>query len=125
MDGRGSFRIAITRINMRTDFSCARKMKSIWIPQAVAAAMLLLALTPDMPYGYYVLLRWIMCGILAFLAFVALERKKSEWVWILGIAAAIYNPFVTIHLGKEIWSIANVITIVVVLVSVSKLKERK
>lgn len=100
-------------------------MKTIWIPQSVASVLLLIALAPEIPYGYYVLLRWIICGVLSFLAFVALERKKNEWIWILAIGAAIYNPFFKIHLGREIWCIVNVITVIALLLSVSVLKEGK
>ena len=33
-------------------------MKRIWISQAIATVMLLWALNPENPYGYYILLPW-------------------------------------------------------------------
>jgi len=98
---------------------------TIWIPQAVASIMLLVALNPENPYGYYVLLRWAVCGIFAYLAFQAFEKEKIEWVWILGITAAVYNPFVKMHLGREIWSLVNLVTIGVTITSIFKLKGKE
>lgn len=84
--------------------------------------MLLLALNPSNPYGYYVLLRWVISGIFAFLALQAYEEGKKEWVWVLGITAVVYNPFIPLHLGREIWTLANIATIGVAIASIFKLK---
>jgi uncharacterized membrane protein YwzB len=73
--------------------------------------MLLWALYPGNPYGYYVLLRWVCCAAFAYLALQALSLEKQGWVWVLGITAVVYNPVVRIHLNREIWSVVNVITI--------------
>jgi len=43
--------------------------KELWIPQAIAGAMLLWALYPENPYGYYVLLRWIVCPCFIYTGF--------------------------------------------------------
>lgn len=101
------------------------KKSTIWIPQAVASIMLLVALNPENPYGYYVLLRWVVCGIFAYLVFHAIEKGKIEWIWILGITAAVYNPFVKIHLGREIWSLVNLLTVGVAIASIFKLKGKE
>ena len=98
---------------------------TIWIPQAIASVMLLVALNPENPYGYYVLLRWVVCGIFAFLAFKALEEEKIEWAWALGITAAVYNPFIKMHLGRELWSVVNVVTVGIAVVSIFKLKGKE
>ena len=97
-------------------------MKKIWIPQVVASIMLLWALNPDNPYGYYILLRWVCCGIFAYLAFQALENEKQGWVWVLGITALVYNPIFRVQLNRELWSIINVVTIGIAVVSIFALK---
>jgi len=97
-------------------------MKRIWIPQVIASLMLLWALNPDNPYGYYVLLRVICCAVFAFLAFKALALDKINWVWILGVTAFIYNPVFPIHLTREIWSVVNVATLLIASVSIFMLK---
>jgi len=67
--------------------------------------MLLWAFNPTNPYGYYILLRRVVCGIFAFLAVRAFRQKLEGWVWIMGITAAIYNPIIRVYLTREIWSV--------------------
>lgn len=99
-------------------------MKRIWVPQLVASIMLLCALHPDNPYDYYVILRWVCCGIFAYLATKGLEEGYRGWVWVLGVAAALYNPFFPVHLTREIWSVINVITIGIAVASIFSLRVR-
>jgi len=88
--------------------------KKIWVPHIVSIAMLIWALYPDNPYGYYTLLRFICCACFAFIAFRYHETGKETWVWIFAVAAIIYNPFIRIHLSREIWSVANIATILII-----------
>lgn len=91
----------------------AKILKSLPIAQVVGIAMLAWALVPTNPYGYYLLLRVVICGICAYLAFAAYERQQVGWVWVLAITAIVYNPFVRVHLTREIWSVVNVATIII------------
>ena len=84
--------------------------------------MLLWALIPYNPYGYYILLRLICCGVFAYLAFLAFNQEQQFWVWVFGIMAAVYNPIIRVHLTREIWSVLNVITIVIVVASIFVIK---
>jgi len=97
-------------------------MRRIWIPQVIACAMLLWALYPGNPYGYYLLLRVVCCAAFAYLAFVAWERQQRGWVWVLAVVAVVYNPIFRIHLTREIWSALNVATVAVAVASVFALK---
>lgn len=92
-------------------------MRRIWIPQAIIIVMLLWALNPENPYGYYIILRFVVCGVCAYLAFQAAEIEKIPWVWILGITAVIYNPIIRVHLNREIWSVVNMATIVMLVIT--------
>lgn len=80
--------------------------------------MLLWAFNPSNPYGYYILLRWVCCGAFAYLALRAQDANRQEWVWVLGTTAAVYNPIIPLHLTREIWSVVNLITIVIAIGSV-------
>jgi len=99
-------------------------MRRIWVPQLIASVMLLWALYPDNPYGYYIVLRWVCCGIFAYLAFKALDQDHQGWVWILGITAVVYNPIIRVHLTREIWSVVNVVTIGIAAASAFTLRFR-
>lgn len=85
--------------------------------------MLIIALNPSNPYGYYILLRWVCCGCFAYLTAKALDQEKINWAWVLGITAFIYNPIIRIHLNREIWSVINLFTIVVAIASIFSIKK--
>lgn len=92
------------------------------VPQIVAVAMLMWALNPSNPYGYYILLRIVICAICVYLALRAYQQNNTSWVWILGVTAVVYNPILRIHLTREIWSVVNFITIVILLLTFRTLR---
>lgn len=102
-------------------------MRKIWMPQTIACVMLLWALNPHNPYGYYILLRWVCCGVFAYCAFqvLALGDEKQGWAWVFGITALIYNPILRVHLNRELWQILNIVTAVILVVSIFVLKVKK
>ena len=77
---------------------------------AIVMAALAIALL-DLPYGYYVLLRLVVCGVCIYLAVDAAGNGKSEWAWLLGGCAVLYNPIIKFPLGREIWPFVNLATI--------------
>jgi len=87
----------------------------------VAIIMLIWALTPN-PYGYYIILRWIVFFISIYCAYKAYTIKNEIWIWIYGLMAGVYNPIISLHLGKSIWQITNVITAIVIMISLFSLK---
>jgi len=97
-------------------------MKRVWVPQVIAATMLLWALVPSNPYGYYILLRWICFGIFGYLTYLSFNQSKDGWAWLLGVNIVIYNPIFRVHLDRELWSIINVISILILLASISIIK---
>ncbi len=99
-------------------------MKKVWIPQALVTGMLLWALNPENPYGYYILLRWVCCGVFAYLVLRAVALDMQGWAWTLGITALIYNPIVRVHLTREIWPIVNMVTIGIAITSIFSLRSR-
>ena len=80
-----------------------------FIPAIVAALMLLAALG-HWPYGYYVLLRWIVCGAAVFVAINAFGFQQSWATWIFGIVAVLFNPLVPVHLSRQAWAPIDLIT---------------
>jgi len=101
----------------------AGKMKIIWIPQTIACLLLFLALNPDNPYEYYILLRFVCCAVFVYLTIQAITQQKEGLAWILGITAAMYNPFFRIHLIRDIWSFINLVTIGIAITSIFVLKK--
>lgn len=95
------------------------------VAQVVGIAMLAWALAPFNPYGYYVFLRIVVCGVFACLAVKAYQLGKPWWMWGLTVLAALYNPIIRIHLDRELWSAVNLATIGVLTLSIWFLKSRR
>jgi len=78
------------------------------IPAIIAAIMLFLALAP-WPYGYYQLLRFVVCGAAVYVAYLAYNWQKIWAVWLFGFIAVLFNPLIPIHLSRELWQPVDVI----------------
>ena len=92
-------------------------MSPFVLSKVLVVCMVAVALLPYLPYGYYVLLRWVSCGAFSYLCFSCFQRKNTEWIAIYAVLAGLYNPFFPAHLGRTVWSFANVITIGVMVAS--------
>lgn len=91
----------------------------------IAAAFLLVALFDGWPYGFFTLLRFVVFASSAYVAYMAYEAQKEKWVWIFGFLAVLFNPFIVIHLDREIWSIIDLIVGVFMIISLFALKLNK
>lgn len=88
----------------------------------VATVFLLLALFDGWQYGFFTLLRFVVCVVTAYMAWLAYENKKEWWVWIFGFVVVLFNPLVPIHLDRETWWIIDLITGLFLLSSVRVFK---
>jgi general stress protein CsbA len=63
----------------------------------------------DMPYGYYQLVRFIALVGFSILAYRSYEKEyKNEMIIYIGLAL-LFQPFIKIALGRELWNITDVI----------------
>ncbi len=83
---------------------------------AVMIVMLGIALLPIRCYGYYVLLKIIVCSGGGFLATKAFAVNCVGLGWWLATTAVVYNPFIRIPLGRELWVIVNIATIIMLVI---------
>ena len=90
----------------------------------VIAILMLLVAFADNPYGYYIFLRWIICPISLYCALTAHRQNSERWIWIFGVNALVYNPIISLHLGKSIWGLVNLVSIVFIFTSFFYLKEK-
>lgn len=88
----------------------------------IAGIVLFIALG-DLPYAYYQLLRFFICGAGAYGAYLAYQQKKTGWAWILGILALLFNPFLKFYLGKDTWKIVDFIGGIIFIIYFLKLKK--
>lgn len=77
----------------------AENAKKVKIGLLVAALMLCAAVIPTMPYGFWVLLKWAVCGAAVYGAvhFKDEERLRGHFIPLV-ILAVLFNPFVPVLL---------------------------
>lgn len=88
----------------------------------IAATFLFVALFDGWPYGFFTLLRFVVFASSAYVAYMAYEVQKEKGVWIFGFLAILFNPFIVIHLNREIWSVLDLIVGIFMIISVFVLK---
>ena len=72
--------------------------------------VMLIGLAP-MPYGYYTILKIVVCGCSIFYAYHLSEKEDKTFAWVFGFFAVLYNPIIPIYLyDKQIWIVVNIIT---------------
>lgn len=90
---------------------------SLAIGRLIAAAMLVGALAPN-AYGYYTLLRWVVCCVAAWTALAFSVTGKQGWVWTFGIVALLFNPLVPVGLDRSTWAPVDIAAAVLMIVSI-------
>jgi hypothetical protein len=75
----------------------------------IALAVLLLLCLSHMPYGYYQLVRFIAVVGFAILVYYEYERKNIPMVIGLVALTLLFQPFVKVPLGRQVWVISDVI----------------
>jgi hypothetical protein len=84
-------------------------MSPVKIVSGIAAVALLLALAP-WPYGYYLMLRVVVCGAGIFcgvMLWKSSDRGRALTI-ALFVTALLFNTFIPAHLTRAIWSVLNV-----------------
>ena len=98
-------------------------MKHIYI---ILAAMMLLCLAP-MPYGYYMMVRFLAMVVFGVMAYRYYQEKMERMAWVFGILALLFQPFAKIALGRLIWNIVDVLVAIglIILFFVEKNKSKE
>lgn len=84
----------------------------LWLLIGFGAVALALAIGAERePAGFFVAVRAVVCFASAYAGVKAYRAKKEAWTWLLGANAALYNPFVLVHLTREIWNVVAILDI--------------
>jgi len=84
----------------------------------ISVIALLCAVYFDHSYGYYQILRLLVCGTCAYFSYKTAEQDRKVWAWILGIIAFLFNPIIPIRFDRETWQWFDFITSIILLVFV-------
>ncbi len=94
------------------------------IPIIISVIILFLAIFP-MPYGYYTLLRLVVCGTAIYIVYNAKKINRQSWMWVMGIIALLFNPLIPIYLNKGVWVIIDIIVAITFCVSFLQIKDKE
>ncbi|MBU3675815.1 MAG: hypothetical protein FGM54_01335 [Chitinophagaceae bacterium] len=90
-------------------------------------AILCLICLADMPYGFYQFVRLLAFVGFAYLAYDEKNNNKNDTAfWIYAGLSLLFQPFLKISLGREIWNIVDVLVaggLILSLIGFSKLKK--
>lgn len=92
--------------------------RDLLIAQGAAIVALLFALLGSFPSSYYVLLRFMVCVVCAYLAVTAYQRSRINWAWIFGAVAVLYNPVLPVRLQRDAWFAVYVTTITLMVLAI-------
>ncbi|MBL8554031.1 MAG: hypothetical protein JNL41_07115 [Phenylobacterium sp.] len=86
----------------------ARLPAPVW---AVPLALLVVAVAPWWPYGFYTLLRLMVCGASVYTAYALLSAGQRSWLgWLFVGLAILYNPVFRVHFDRDTWSVLNLVS---------------
>jgi hypothetical protein len=72
------------------------------VPCLIAAVMAFIAIA-DLPYGYYTLMRLVVCATAIYVIVIAAKSRRMWAVWACSILALLFNPIVPVHLTRSLW----------------------
>ena len=82
-------------------------------------AVLLLCLLP-LPYGIYMIARVAVMILGGYLALYYLAQKNKALAITFAAVALIFQPFLRIPLGRELWIIVDVVVAILLIVLIAK-----
>jgi hypothetical protein len=88
----------------------------------IVLSVLFLVCLFKMPYGYYQLVRFIALAGFAILANNANQIGNQTGTFIYIALALLFQPFIKIPLGREIWNIVDVIVAILLIISMFKIR---
>lgn len=84
----------------------------------ICLSILLFLCLLEMPYGYYQLVRFISFIVFGYLAYNEYKDGQQIQGLIYFILAILFQPFVKVALGRELWNILDVIIGLGLLISI-------
>lgn len=75
----------------------------------IVMAILLVICLFDMPYGYYNLIRFIAMIVFSYFSYSYFKDSRPALGFSFAALALLFQPFVKIALGKDIWNVVDVV----------------
>ena len=88
----------------------------------ISAILLFGALLEGWPYGYFTLLRFVVCITSGYIGYTAYRLNKEFWMYSFGLLTILFNPIVPIHLSRDMWVVIDFLVGLFMIASIFKLK---
>jgi hypothetical protein len=88
----------------------------------VSLSILFLVAILDMPFGYYQFLRITAFITFCFLSYQSYRENDLWWLRFWVIEAILFNPMFKIYFTKEVWVYLDVISVILLIVSLNSSK---
>ncbi len=98
-----------------------KKYQSISLVAATLAVFL--AIPSIWPYGFYQLVRWVVCLSAGYNVYVLGAKNKYSWATVFIFIAILFNPIAPIHFGKDLWQVIDFTVGVVIIVGYFKIRK--
>lgn len=72
-------------------------------PAIASIFLLLVAAFSRWPYGFYVFMRFMVCGSAVYLAVGSHKATKHSWAWVMGGVAVLFNPVMPVRMYRHDW----------------------
>jgi hypothetical protein len=86
--------------------------------------ILLLAINPTWPYGYYILLRWAVFLASIIVAVGFYKSKITGWAFVFAAIAYLFNPIFPVYITRQIWTPIDLICAVLFFIAGFSVKKK-
>jgi hypothetical protein len=90
---------------------------TVYRAATIVAGLMLVGALFALPYGYYQLLRLVVCAVAAYGAWLAAQGESVGWTVGLGLLALLFNPVVPVYLDRGTWAVIDVVSAGVIVAS--------
>lgn len=87
------------------------------IARIIAIGLLIYAIGKH-PYGYYKVIKFIVCAISCYGAYFSADLNRTGWEWIFGSIAVLFNPIIPFHLGRQTWPVVDLGVAIIFIISI-------
>ena len=92
----------------------------------MTSGFLFIALFNGLPYGYFTILRFVVCAVATYIAYKIYEdNSESLWVWAFAGIAVLFNPIIIITFERATWTVIDLIVGIFFVLSIFTIKTKK
>jgi len=95
------------------------------IPALISILLLFAGIPKFFPYGYYTLLRLLVCGTGGYIAYFSFKEEKRFIGFVSILVTLLFNPIIPIYLSKDAWVVIDLITVVFFAITIFALRTKK